>query len=649
MRRLLIASLLAAAFAAQADTTPVGHSYSPPDTFSASSGAALLSFNAPEGDASVILVELAAARDAADAVAQAWAQASPGFKRTLRLATPRPARNGWVDQQVFDYETSADEKLAVQAVARRASTGDGKAWVVVLLQGSEATLQKRSAPIGKFLSSLRPQGYARETFEGKTAHALTPERVAALRAWVEDAMKQLDIPGVGLSFIDQRQVVWAGGIGVRERGRPTPVDADTLFMAGSNTKAMSTALLAQAVDAGKLRWDQIASQAYPAFRLGDPELTQRIQVRHLVCACTGMPRQDLDWLFATGPKDPARKTFDQLAGMQPTSKFGEVFQYSNLMVSAAGYIAAAALSPKLELGAAYDQAMRERLFKPLGMTRTTFDLDAALKSNHASPHGDGWAGSGQPARIDVDRTIFPVRPAGAVWTTAREFSRWVQMELNHGRSPEGRVLISEGNWAERYRPQIATGEDRHYAMGLMIDRQSGVTVAKHGGATIGYISQMLWLPDVGAGFTLLTNADAGQALIGALERKFLEVLYDGRPEADALLRTAAANWQSNLAAWKKELTLPVPEDTQLRLAARYRHPVLGGLRVERAKGQLVFHFDHWSSEVALRRASDGRLSFVTIAPATTDFSFLLDDQTPEPALVLRDAQHEYRFVAVKPR
>ncbi|MDP1293930.1 hypothetical protein Q6296_29415, partial [Klebsiella variicola] len=77
---------------------------------------------------------------------------------------------------------------------------------------------------------------------------------------------------------------------------------------------------------------------------------------------------------------------------------------------------------------------------------------------------------------------------------------------------------------------------------------------------IGYISQMLWLPDVGAGFTLLTNADAGQALIGALERKFLEVLYDGRPEADALLRTAAANWQSNLAAWKKELTLPVPED-----------------------------------------------------------------------------------------
>lgn len=319
------------------------------------------------------------------------------------------------------------------------------------------------------------------------------------------------------------------------------------------------------------------------------------------------------------------------------------------MVSAAGYIAAAALSPKLELGAAYDQAMRERLFKPLGMTRTTFDLDAALKSNHASPHGDGWAGSGQPARIDVDRTIFPVRPAGAVWTTAREFSRWVQMELNHGRSPEGRVLISEANWAERYRPQIATGEDRHYAMGLMIDRQSGVTVAKHGGATIGYISQMLWLPDVGAGFTLLTNADAGQALIGALERKFLEVLYDGRPEADALLRTAAANWQSNLAAWKKELTLPVPEDTQLRLAARYRHPVLGGLRVERAKGQLVFHFDHWSSEVALRRASDGRLSFVTIAPATTDFSFLLDDQAPEPALVLRDAQHEYRFVAVKPR
>lgn len=136
-------------------------------------------------------------------------------------------------------------------------------------------------------------------------------------------MKQLDVPGVGLSFSSNNQVVWAGGLGLRELGKPAKVDADSLFMVASNTKAMTNALLARTVDAGKLRWDQPAADAYPGFRLDDPDVTKSVQMRHLVCACMGMPRQDLDWLFADRHA-PASATFDQLSGMKPTSKFGEV-------------------------------------------------------------------------------------------------------------------------------------------------------------------------------------------------------------------------------------------------------------------------------------------------------------------------------------
>lgn len=73
------------------------------------------------------MVDLATAMDADDAVAQAWKLVQPDFKRNLRIATPRPSCNGWVDQLVYDYETSPNEKLAVQAIARRSGTGDGKA------------------------------------------------------------------------------------------------------------------------------------------------------------------------------------------------------------------------------------------------------------------------------------------------------------------------------------------------------------------------------------------------------------------------------------------------------------------------------------------------------------------------------------------
>lgn len=646
MRRLLLAALLAAAFAAQADITSNGHSYSPPDGFAATASGPLLKLTAPEGDATLTVVDLASAQDGADAVAQAWKLVDPDFKRTLRLATPRPSRNGWVDQQLFDYETSPNEKLAVQAIARRASTGDGKAWIVVLLQASEATLEKRGAPIGKFLTSLRPKGYERESFAGRTAQPLTPDKVALLKAFVADGMKQLDVPGVGLSFISDRQVVWAGGLGVRELGKPAPVDADTLFMAASNTKAMTTALLARAVDAGKLRWDQPAAEAYPAFRLADPDVTRSVLIKHLVCACTGMPRQDLEWLFADG-RAPARTTFDQLSVMKPTSQFGEVFQYSNLMVGAGGFIAAAALRPGQEIGAAYDDAMQQLLFGPLGMKNTSFDYAKVLKGNHAWPHGDALDGSTRRARMDLNYTIIPARPAGAVWTSPRDFSQWVLMELNHGRGPDGRPLISEANWAERYKPQVMVGEDQSYGMGLFIDRQYGITVASHGGDMLGFHSNMIWLPEYGIGATILTNSDAGVLLRGPLLRKLLEVVFDGRPEADERLRVAISNRRAEAAKLRELLTMPVPVSAVKPLAAGYRSPELGQLRVARRGSTLRFSFDHWSSEVALRKNEDGTQSYITIDPGISGIEFVRDDKAARPTLILRDAQHEYRFVAAR--
>lgn len=642
MRRLLIATVLSACLHAQADTTLTGHTYTPIDGFAVKQEGPLLRFTAPEGDASVTVVDLPEAKDAPDAVAQAWKRVQPDFKRTLLLTTPRANRNGWVDQAVFDYETSPNEKLTIQAIARRASTASG--WVVLLLQASEATLEKRGAPIGKFFGSLRPKGYERESFAGRTARPLTPERVEQLKAFVADGMKQLQVPGVGLSFIDGGKLVWAGGLGVRELGKPAPVDADTLFMAASNTKAMTTALLAKAVDAGKLRWDQPATQAYPGFRLADPEVTRSVLIKHLVCACTGMPRQDLEWLFADGAA-PARSTFDQLGVMKPTSQFGEVFQYSNLMVGAGGYIAAAALKPGKEVGAAYDQMMRELLFKPLGMNRSTFDFRQALRDNHAEPHGDAFDGSTRRASMALNYTIVPARPAGAVWTSPRDFSQWVLMELGRGRAPDGSVLISEPNWAERYKPQVTVGEDVSYGMGLFVDRQYGITVASHGGDMLGFHSNMIWLPEFGIGVTILTNADAGVLLRGPLERKLLELVFDGKPEADERLKVAIANRKASADKFRQLLTLPVPPEAVKPLAARYRSPELGPLVVQKQGGKLVFRFAHWHSEVALRRNEDGTHSYFTIDPGEAGFELVRDDQAAKPTLILRDAQHEYRFVA----
>src|SRR5262249_25380593 len=159
--------------------------------------------------------------------------------------------------------------------------------------GSEGTFEKRGAQFGLTLQSLRPKGYEREMFTGKKAHPLDDKRLATLKDFVAAGMKMLDTPGVGLAFIDGGKTVWAGGLGVKELGKPGPVDADTLFMAASNTKALTTLLLAELVDEGKMRWDQPVTELFPAFKLGDEATTKQVKVENLICACTGMPRQDL--------------------------------------------------------------------------------------------------------------------------------------------------------------------------------------------------------------------------------------------------------------------------------------------------------------------------------------------------------------------
>src|SRR3984885_5834010 len=336
----------------------------------------------PETDTHMAIFDTQAA-DAKSAVAAAWAAYKPDMKRPLKLVTPQPGRDGWDERQVFNYETSPNERAVVVAIAERA----GKNWTVLILDGSEPTVEKRNAPIGLIFESLRPKGYHRESFAGRTAQPLDAAHIEELKQFVETSMQQLGIPGVSMALVDGGKVVYEGGFGVRELGKPEPVDENTLFMAASNTKGMTTLLLSELVDEKKLKWDEPVIDVYPSFKLGDAETTKKVLIKNLICACTGLPRQDLEWIFEFKNATP-ESMLALLGTMQPTSKFGEVFQYSNLMAAAAGYIGAHLVYPNLDLGTAYDRAMQKKIFDPLGMKSTTFDYARALAGNHATPHGD---------------------------------------------------------------------------------------------------------------------------------------------------------------------------------------------------------------------------------------------------------------------
>ncbi len=648
---LIVISSACSLLAQASDSTPLtadtGQKTGAGVTFSAPAGwtvradsATAISVLAPEADTHVVVLDEKAA-DAATAVVQAWGTYKPGFARPVRATVDLPDLEGWTAGKQFVYETSPNERAVVVAIARRA----GDNWTVLLLDGAEATVGKRGAQIGLIVGSLRPGGYQRESFAGRKALPLTPDRIETLRSFVEASMKKFDVPGAGFALIDQGKVVYEGGIGVKEEGKAERVDANTLFMAASNTKGMTTLLLAKLVDEKKLQWDEPVTKVYPEFKLADAQVTKEIEIRHLICACTGMPRQDLEWLFEYKKFKPA-STFTLLSGMKPTSKFGEVFQYSNLMASAAGYVAAHVYDPAGEPGATYDRVMEQQIFKPLGMSNTTFDMERVQHGDFASPHSDDIDGKTRLIAMEQNYSVVPFRPAGGVWTSAHDMTQYALLELARGKLADGRQFVSEENLLMRRKPQVPIGEDSIYGMGLEVNNHWGIPIVHHGGSLFGYKSDWMILPQAGVGAVLLTNSDRGGSLLGPLMRRLLEVVYDGKPEAVALVDNAAANFQKIVAKERARLVFPVAADEAAKLAAHYESAELGSIKVKTSGGQTVFVWDGGESRMATRKNDDGTISFVNADPPLSGFEFVKGNKDGKRTLIVRDAQHEYVFIEV---
>lgn len=173
-----------------------------------------------------------------------------------------------------------------------------------------------------------------------------------------------------------------------------------------------------------------------------------------------------------------------------------------------------------------------------------------------------------------------------MWTSARDLSHYVQLELAQGQLANGKRLVSAENLLARRVPQVSTGEDSAYGMGLFVDNYWGIPIVSHDGSLPGCKSDMFWLPDHGVGAVIFTNSDSG-ALLPFL-RRLLEVLFEAKPEAEDQLHLSVARRKADQITNRKRLAIPPDTDATGKLAARYPSAELGKLAILRRENALFF-------------------------------------------------------------
>lgn len=594
-----------------------------------------VSLHAPEGEPSLTLVEVDE-QDAERAVARAWAARDPSFGLPVRRKVPSPAKDGWESSLRVEYEAPSGGSRVAVAIARKLS---GRHHVA-LVEGTEAGLDRRGAQLMAAFSSYAPPGLRGESFAGKVAHELDEARALELVAFADQARKMAGIPGAAIAIVRADRVVVARGLGDRELGKGAPVTPDTLFLIGSATKSLTTMMMTKLVDEGAFGWETPAVSVLPSLSFADPAATAKLTMRHTVCACTGLPRRDLGFVFEYAQATPESRV-GELATMKPTTAFGEAFQYSNHLVAAGGFVAAHAAAPRSGLGSAYDATMRSRVLAPLGMKRSTFDLATATRAGRAAPHAIGADVRPRVAPIATEAGVVAVRPAGGLWSSASEMARVLRVELGRG-VLDGERRFSEEQLLARRKAQIAITEKLSYGLGLFVEDDHGVTVVGHPGDNMGYSADMFFLPDHDVGVVLLMNAGGGGSVRRAVRRKLLEILFDGRAEAEESLANAVAQRKAALEDEKGRVArAPSPELASL--AGTYQSETLGRVRLSTSGDALTLDAGEWKSAVGAKTSQSGQKSLFLLDPPWFGLSLTVEDEQGERVLVATAGQERHVF------
>lgn len=422
------------------------------------------------------------------------------------------------------------------------------------------------------------------------SQATLDDKIREIDAYAQTVMDTWHGPGMAIAIVKDDKVVFQKGFGVRELGKPEKVDENTLFAIASNTKAFTTASLAILVDEGKLNWNDKVSKYLPDLQMYDPWVTNELTIRDIVSHRSGLDTfsGDLLWYDTTYSTDEILR---RVRYLKPVSSFRSRYGYQNLM-----FIAAGRIIEKVS-GKPWAEFVRERILTPLGMNRTTTSV-RDMKDNFAMPHNEsGGALRALPPGY-LDDAIGAVRLNSSV----ADLSKWMRLQLGRGTFEGKKIFSTDRSW-EMWSPNTLqpisenawkNNPTRHfsaYAMGWGTYDYYGKKIVNHSGGLDGMLSYTVLIPELNAGFVVLTNNESPSFQI--MMAKIRDMLVDApkRDWNEEAKKQVAANDATQKEADQKVDAARLP-NTKPSLAmdgyaGTYTSQMYGDVIVTNEDGKLV--------------------------------------------------------------
>jgi len=252
--------------------------------------------------------------------------------------------------------------------------------------------------------------------------------------------------------------------------------------------------------------------------LADPESATRVAVRELLQHTGGWSG---DLFVDTGLGDDALTRFvTRLGELEVLAAPGEVFSYNNAAFSLAGRVIEVVTEKPVE------EAIREIVLQPLGLSNTFFDPDEVMTRRFAVGH------IVYPDRVGVVRPWRLPRnanAAGGLISTVRDQLAYAGFQMGSG---EEDVISADRRQMQT--PAVDAGPGRSIGIAWMLRDEGGVRIVSHGGATNGQLSAFEIVPERQFAVTVLTNAHRGAELHHEVVRWALEAylgLVEDEPQA----------------------------------------------------------------------------------------------------------------------